>query len=101
MERTIKLSKLTERKLDNLLEYLEKKWSTTTKNDFIKKLDKVFSQIKANPNIYPKSQIQKEVHKCVITSQTTIYYSFDHNSIYVITLFDNRQDPGKLQKELS
>jgi len=55
MERTIKLSKLTERKLDNLLEYLEKKWSTTTKNDFIKKLDKVFSQIKANPNIYPKS----------------------------------------------
>lgn len=100
MGRKIKLSKRTEYKLENLIEYLENEWSTKTKNSFIKKLDKVLDQIKINPNCYPQSQIQNGIHKCVITKQTTIYYRFDDKAIYVITIFDNRQDPKKLEQEI-
>lgn len=84
-----------------LLKYLEEEWSKKIKNEFIKKLDKIFHQIKINPQNHPQSNKQKGIHKCVITKQTTIYYKYDDKAIYVITLFDNRQDPEKLEKELN
>lgn len=84
-----------------LLKYLEEEWSKKIKNEFIKKLDKIFHQIIINPQNFPQSNKQKGIHKCVITKQTTIYYKYDDKAIYVITLFDNRQDPEKLEKELN
>ena len=100
MVRKIKLSRRTERKLEILLEYLEKEWSIKIKNEFIKKLDKIFHQIIINPQNFPQSHKIKGIHKCVITKQTTIYYKYDDKAVYVITLFDNRQDPKKLNNEL-
>ncbi len=100
MERKVFLSKRTKRKLESLLKYLENNWSTKTKNDFVKRMDKALNQIKIHPSSFPQSQIQNEIHKCVVTKQTTIYYRFDDKAINVITMFDNRQDPGKLGKEL-
>lgn len=100
MERKVKLSKWTERKLENLLEYLENEWSTKVKNDFVIKLDKVIAQIKVNPKAYPQSANQNEIHKCTVTKQTTIYYRYDESTIYIVTLFDNRQDPKRLEKEM-
>lgn len=99
MERKVKLSKRSKRKLENLLEYLENEWSIKTKKEFIKKLDKILDQIKINPNYFPQSKIKKGIHKCVVTKQTTIYYRFDDKFIYIISVFDNRQDPKKLKKE--
>ena len=100
MSRKIILSKKASKKLGELLEYLETEWSAKVKNDYIKKLEKSLAIIKQNPNNFQESNIKKGLHKCVITKQTTIYYKFDKDKIYVVTLFDNRQDPKKLKKEI-
>lgn len=100
MSREIKLSEKAEKKLDKLLDFLEKEWSIKVKDEFIKKLDKSLTQIKVYPDSFPKSDTTKGLHKCVITKQTILYYKFSNVSIYIVALFDSRQDPNTLNKEL-
>ena len=100
MKRIIKLSKRTKNKLEKLLEYLEINWSEKVKKEFIEKLDHSLSLIQENPDSFQKSNIIGGLHKCVITKQTTIYYRYDNKNIYIVTLFDNRQNPKKLKKEI-
>jgi plasmid stabilization system protein ParE len=99
MVRRIKLSNRTTKKLEKLLEYLESEWSLKVKKEFIKKLDKSLYLIQDNPESFQKSVIVKGLHKCVITKQTTIFYRYDNEHIYIVTLFDNRQNPNKLKRE--
>lgn len=100
MGRIIKLSKRTKIKLEKLLEYLDINWSEKVKKEFVKKLDHSLSILQQNPDSFQKSDIISGLHKCVITKQTTIYYRYDNKNIYIVTLFDNRQNPKKLKKEI-
>jgi plasmid stabilization system protein ParE len=100
VSRTIIISKLAERKLDKLFEYLITKWSIKVKNEFINKLDKSISLIKEQPESFPSSEKEKGLRKCVITKQTTLYYRFDENKIKVVTIFDTRQNPQRLKPNI-
>lgn len=63
------------------------------------KLDRSLHILKEKPESFPKSDIVKGLYKCVVTKQTTVYYKFDSKKLYVVTIFDTRQDPNKLNKE--
>jgi plasmid stabilization system protein ParE len=100
VNREVFVSKKAERQLVNLFNYLEENWSESVKKDFIIKLDKRIDIIKNQPEAFPVSTIKSQVYKCVITKQTTLYYKFDQNRIYIITIFDTRQNPNKIKGEL-
>jgi plasmid stabilization system protein ParE len=100
MSRKIVLSKRASGKLDKLLEYLETEWSIRIKNNFIKKLERSLQIIKEKPESSPKSDRVIGLYKCVVTKQTTVYYKFDSKKLYVVTIFDTRQDPKRLNKEI-
>ena len=93
MNQEIKLSGLAARKLDNLLVFLEHEWSATVKVDFVKKLNKSLIQIQKLPDSFPESEKIRGLRKCVVTKQTTIFYNYSETAIYIVTIFDNRQDP--------
>jgi plasmid stabilization system protein ParE len=99
MERRVVLSKRAAGKLDKLLEYLETKWSKRVKDQFIQKMDRALNIIKEQPESSPISEKIQGLHRCVVTSQTTVYYKFDEKVIRIVTLFDTRQNPTKLNKE--
>lgn len=98
MKREIIFSKNAEKRLIDLLEYLELKWSIEVREKFISKLDKSIYIIQNEPEIFPKSQINKNQYRCVISKQTTIYYKYNSNQIRILSLFDTRQDPTKIKK---
>lgn len=100
MSRAVILSKRAEKKLEQLFEYLIQNWSEKVKADFIKKLDQRIEAIKSQPESFPESVQQKGLHKCVITKQTTLFYRFNAKQIQIVTIFDTRQNPGKLKKDL-
>jgi len=100
MTRKIVLSKRASVNLEKLIEYLEIKWSEKVKDEFIKKLDKALRILKNKPESSPESEILKGLHKCVVTKQTTVFYKFDDNHLFVVTIFDTRQEPKKLNKEV-
>lgn len=85
--------------LDSLLVYLEEEWSTKVKHDFVQKLDKSLKQIQELPDSFPESDNIRGLRKCVVTKQTTVFYKYSDTTIYVVTIFDNRQNPKSLEKE--
>ncbi len=99
MKRTIRLSRRAMKNLDNLLVYLEEDWSTKVKHDFVQKLDKSLKQIQELPDSFPESDNIRGLRKCVVTKQTTVFYKYSDTTIYVVTIFDNRQNPKSLERE--
>lgn len=98
--RKVVLSKRAAKRLNELFEYLELEWSTKTKNEFVKKLDKSIEQIQKFPNSCPQSELEKGLHMLVLTKQTSIFYRFDSESIKIVSFFDNRMNPDKLKREI-
>lgn len=81
-----------------LLDYLAHKWSLRVKENFARKLKSTIDIIRENPEGFPKSEINKNQHKCVITKQTIMYYRFNRNEIRILALFDTRMNPEKIKK---
>lgn len=96
------VSELAEYKLKKLTEYLLENWSYKVKQDFLTKLTAKIDQISLRPESCPKSAEYEDIYKCVITEQTTFYYrvNFKKEEIEIITMFDTRQDPQNLKKQL-
>jgi plasmid stabilization system protein ParE len=98
--REIIISKTAKNKLDKLFYYLITHWGLEAKADFVKKLDKSIDAIKLHPESFPESYVKKGLHRCVITKQTTLFYRFTSKKIIIVTIFDTRQNPTKLSKDL-
>lgn len=96
------LSELAETKLLKLNDFLLENWNLKVRNDFFKKLTYKIDQISEQPESCPQSKEFDGLFKCVVTKQTTFYYriNFDKNEIEIITVFDTRQDPDRLEKDL-
>lgn len=84
-------------RLEELFIYLETEWSVKVKNDFVEKFEKAVFLIQRFPEIAPKTNILKNLHKYVVTKQTSIFYRVNNKSITIIALFDNRMNPEKLK----
>jgi len=100
MERKVVISKIAERKIEKLFDYLIENWSFKVKSDFVKKLDKNISLIRSQPEIFPHSHKYPNLRKCVVTRQTTLFFKFTDKEIRILTIFDTRQNPDKLKTDL-
>jgi len=96
------LSELAEKKLLKLNDFLLENWSLKVRNDFINKLTSKINQIAEQPESCPQSSEFKGLFKCVVTKQTTFFYriNFDRKEIEIITVFDTRQNPKKLENDI-
>lgn len=99
----VHLSKLAAIKTKLLLEYLENEWSISSKKKFLNQFKKSLKQLSNNPYIFPESNYKKGIRRLVVTKQTSLLYKVDKEKelIYVITLFDNRQNPEKIKDEIN
>lgn len=98
--RKIIISDFAQTKIKNLFEYLEGRWSETVRQKFAQKLLGNVKIIRDNPEAFPISETNKKVHKCVVTKQITIFYKFNSKRIEIISVFDTRQDPNKIKKDI-
>lgn len=96
------LSELAENKLLKLSDYILENWNLKIRDKFIEKLTEKIKQIYLQPESCPQSSEFKGLYKCVVTKQTTLYYriSIELNEIEIITIFDTRQNPNKLKKDI-
>ncbi len=98
MENTYKLfwSEEALNNLQQIIYYLENKWTKREIKKFAKLLDKQLNLISKNPYLFPKSDKSFSLRKSVLSKQTTIYYTINNSEIRIVTIFNNRQNPEKL-----
>jgi len=84
--------------LDQIVSYLLRDWSEKELTNFFIRLEKQLSIITMKPELYKKSIRKAGLHECQITNHNTLFYTFDAATVYIITVFDNRQNPSGLSK---
>lgn len=85
------------RNLDDIIEYLNLTWTEREVASFKLKLFKQLEIISKNPYLFPASQNNLDLRKAVLSKQTTILYQIEKRHIFIIYLFDTRQDPGRIK----
>lgn len=94
------LSPTAEQKFTELLNYLKDKWSESSQHKFLSRFLRKTNQISRFPESCTKSQQMNGLYKCVVTSQTTLFYRVHNDEIEIVTIFDTRQDPEKTDEKL-
>ncbi len=82
--------------LSAIMGYLESEWTEKEVRHFSERLEKQLLSICESPEMYKKSLRKTGLWECQITSHNTLVYSYDDATLYVVTIFDNRQNPEKL-----
>jgi plasmid stabilization system protein ParE len=80
-----------------IADYIENKWSEKSKIKFLNILNKNFNHIQKNPELFPVSEFEK-LRKCVVSKQTSIFFIIEKNKIYIVSVFDTRQNPVKIKE---
>jgi plasmid stabilization system protein ParE len=97
MIKEVVLTSIAEDDLENILDYLQSNWGQAVCSRFVLRFEEVCRLFSTSPEIYPQINRAKKIRKCTLTSQNTIYFRVKSNTVEIITIFDNRQDPAKLQ----
>ena len=82
-----------------VLDYLEKNWSQKEIIQFYNRTEIVLRTIQMNPGIFPVSHRYKQLRRALIDKNNSFFYQVDSytNKIYLLTFFDNRQNPKNLK----
>ena len=80
-------------KLAEIITSLEEYGNNQLLQRFSQQLDKKLELIKDHPQIYQKSGRLKGARRCVIDKYHSLLYSHDRMFVYILTLWDNRQNP--------
>lgn len=80
---------------ENLIIYLWKEWGEETTIRVCEEINKKIVYIQNSPEQFPVIVKSKKIHRCVVSHQTSIFFRIQKDSIELISLFDNRQDPKK------
>ena len=82
--------------LDEIIEYLEEKWTEEQIHNFFVRLEECLTNIKVAPHRQKDSIRKAGTKEYQHSSQTTIFYSFDDKVVNILRLWANLKNPGKL-----
>ncbi|MDX2001346.1 MAG: type II toxin-antitoxin system RelE/ParE family toxin [Chitinophagales bacterium] len=76
--------------------YLEEQWSAKTAQDFVDNLWGKIEILSMHPYLGKQSESDETVRRLLITKHNTLYYTLLEDTIIVLEIFDNRQNPDTL-----
>ena len=97
MPKPIIWSPQSEKDLEKILDYHAIEWEADVSIKFLNLVDSLLRQISRNPKQYPLIHKKLNIRKCVITKHNSLYYRNRRSAIELLRIYDNRQDPDKLE----
>ena len=79
------------------ISYLEEEWNAAVIENFIYKTEEAINAIAQHPFIFPSINKRKQIHKCLVVKQVSVYYQILENRIDLLTFWNNYQNPKKLK----
>lgn len=81
-----------------VMDYLQENWTRNEMIQFAKRTEIVIRAIKKNPDIFVHSGRHQDIHRAFIDKNNSLFYQVDNANqrIYLLSFFDNRQDPQQL-----
>ena len=79
--------------------WIENSWSKKSANKFVTTLYKKLNEVQNNPFVGPVCKNSTITRRILVTPHNKLFYRVKGKTIYVITLFDTRQNPQKNKYE--
>ncbi|MFC5285246.1 type II toxin-antitoxin system RelE/ParE family toxin [Pedobacter alpinus] len=83
--------------LSIILDYLISDWNLEIATKFLKEIEYHINTISKNPKLYPIIYKPLKFRQCVITKHNSLIYFYKEEKLYVVRVFDTRQNPNKLK----
>ena len=97
MKKPIEWSPRARNEYLSIVGYLLEEWGEKVAGNYVRRIKEVLNTIAERPKLYPATGKRKNVRRCVVSKQTSLYYRIRRDCVQVVTLFDNRQDPNKIK----
>lgn len=81
---------------EEILEYAFENFGANVAAKVDRYFEEMIDHIAVNPYLYPCSNKKKNLRRCVISSQTTLYYRFNGESVELASFRGNRMNPETL-----
>ncbi len=94
MARQVIWTPQAEADLLHLCMYLDKEWGDRVRVAFLDDLDQAVDLISSFPNIF-RSTGYRDVREAVITKHNILFYRVAEDVVYLLSIWDTRQDPGQ------
>ena len=85
--------------LQDNLDFLEEQWGNNLKEEVIDLIDKRMNQVLENPNLAPTIK-GTNYKRLLIHKHLSLFYILEPETIKVLLVWDNRQNPNKLLQSL-
>jgi plasmid stabilization system protein ParE len=82
--------------LENISVYLSENWGTSVLENFIILYDSKIKIISEYPGRYPLLHQPSQLRKAVLTKHNIILYREKEEHIEIISIFDTRQNPDRI-----
>jgi len=89
----------SEHDLAVIINYLITEWSLEIARNFLKDIEYHINNITKRPKLHPIIYKKPEFRKCVISKHNSLIYSYKVDKVYILRIFDTRQNPNKLKFE--
>lgn len=83
--------------LENILDNIKITWNENEVNNFKSKLSHQLKIIQRFPMIFPASEYNSRLRKAVMSKHTSLFYEFKDDIIFIVSIFDNRQNPKRIK----
>lgn len=98
MNKPVSITPITRADLDNASLYLITSFGLKVLENFLALYEARIASIAEQPDRYPIINKELKLRKAVLTKHNIILYREMTDKIEVISIFDTRQDPGKIDK---
>lgn len=79
--------------LRDIILYLRNNWPQSSVDNFLQRLFKTITNIQLMPNSGKVYEDHSDIRSFGVVKQVTLYYKIKENTITILSLFDNRQNP--------
>ncbi len=102
MAYTIKWTDTAKKDFIGIIDFLITNWSKKSAKKFENTVNKQLYLISKMPKIFPKTEARKNIRRCIVVKQVSMYYKIESdNEIIVIRFLDNRKNPNQLTNILN
>jgi plasmid stabilization system protein ParE len=93
---TIIISSRASKEYEEIVQYITDNFGKIKAMDVEEKYGRVVNQIAKNPLLFSVFNLKKNIRKCVLSPQTTLYYSVADTHIELISFRNNFKNPKTL-----
>ncbi len=92
----VRYSKRAYGEYEAILDYVSEQFGAVVAARVDIYFEEVIDLIAINPRLFPFSDKRKNLRRCVISPQTTLYYRFNGECVELASFRGNQMDPRKL-----